>query len=225
MVAPLLRRPFTQTRQTSVRAGRQYGTVWSVATSRAGRRRGRTSERKSREAWLGVAVEALGEGGVDAVRVEPLARRLGVTKGSFYWHFADRDALLQALLDGWEQQGTEAIIEELERAGGDASQRAYRLWAMTVGDPGLTAELAIRDWARRDETVAARVRRVDDRRIGYLRGLMVELGFPDDEIEARAMLMYSLLIGNEFIAARHGRRSRTRVLEDALRLLLGDGSR
>lgn len=192
-----------------------------MASSRSGRRRATArTPRKSRAEWLEVASEAIAEGGVNAVRVEPLARRLGVTKGSFYWHFEDREALLVALLDAWEEQGTEAIIAEVDREGGDAYQRAYRLWAMTVGDPKLTAELAIRDWSRRDETVAARVRRVDDRRMGYLRSLLVELGMPEDEVEARAMLMYSLLIGNEFIAARHGRRSRARVLEDALRVLV-----
>lgn len=193
-----------------------------MANPRPGRRRSSArTPRKSRAEWLEVASEAIAEGGVNAVRVEPLARRLGVTKGSFYWHFEDREALLQALLDDWEQRGTEAIIEEVDREGGDGYQRAYRLWAMTVGDPKLTAELAIRDWSRRDEAVAARVRRIDDRRMGYLRSLLVEIGIPDDDVEAKAMLLYSLLIGNEFIAARHGRRSRTRVLEDALRVLVG----
>ena len=194
-----------------------------MANTRSGRRRGNArTPRKSRAEWLEVASDAIAEGGVSAVRVEPLARRLGVTKGSFYWHFEDREALLQALLDDWEQRGTEAIIEEVDREGRDAYQRAYRLWAMTVGDPKLTAELAIRDWSRRDEAVAARVRRIDDRRMGYLRSLLVEIGIPDDDVEAKAMLLYSLLIGNEFIAARHGRRSRTRVLEDALRIIVGE---
>lgn len=194
-----------------------------MANPGSGRRRGGArTPRKSRAAWLEVATAALADGGVAALRVEPLARRLGVTKGSFYWHFEDREALLQAVLDTWEQQGTEAIIEEVDREGGDAYQRAYRLWAKTVGDPKLTAELAIRDWARRDEAVAARVRRVDDRRMGYLRALLTDIGTPTEEVEARSMLLYSLLIGNEFIAARHGRRSRTRVLEDALRVILGE---
>lgn len=176
--------------------------------------------RKSREAWIEAAVDLLGEGGVDKVRVEPLARRLGVTKGSFYWHFEDRAALLDAMLQAWEQTGTEAVIEAVERTGAGPRERATRLWSLTVSDPRLTSELAIRDWARRDDDVAARVRRVDDRRMSYLRQLMREIGVAVDEVEARSMLMYSLLIGNEFIVAGHGRRSRKRVLDDALGLLL-----
>jgi len=178
---------------------------------------GRRSTR-SREAWIAAAIEALGDGGPSAVRVERLARALGVTKGSFYWHFADRAALLEALLETWESAGTHAVIDLVEREGGDARARLRRLWELTSADERLGSELAIRDWARRDDSVAARVQRVDDARMGYLRSLLREHGA--DDVEARAMLIYSLLIGNYFIAARHGRRSRPRVLRDALALLL-----
>ncbi len=174
-----------------------------------------------KEAWIDAAVEALAVGGVDSVRVERLARALGVTKGSFYWHFEDRKALLEAVVDAWETAGTEAVIDAVEREGGDARTRARALWAQTSGDDNLTAELALRDWGRRDPEVAARVERVDNRRMDYLRSLLGELFGDTDDVEAKAMLLYSLLIGNYFIAAKHGRRSRRRVLRDAVELLLG----
>lgn len=171
--------------------------------------------------WIEAAIEALGNGGVEAVRVERLARALGVTKGSFYWHFEDRTALLNAVLDGWEREGTEAIIEEIERGGGDAPSRVRRLWDRTSGQPGLTPELAIRDWARREDAVAERVLRVDRRRMEYLRRLFSEISSDPEEVEARALLLYSLLIGSHFIAVDHGASTRAQVLSTAVSCVLG----
>ena len=177
-------------------------------------------ERKSRSEWISAALSALAEGGVDAVRVERLARSLGVTKGSFYWHFRDRGDLLEATVDAWEEGGTEQIIQQAEAAGGDGATRILRLWESTGRDSRLASELAIRDWARRDQDIAARVQAVDDRRMQYLRELLGELGVPSAEIEARAMMLASLLIGNYFIRARHGRRSRRTVIADAVAFLI-----
>lgn len=179
--------------------------------------------RKSKDGWLEAALEALAEGGIDAVRVEALARSLGVTKGSFYWHFSDRGDLLAALLDRWEDAGTQAIIAEVEAAGGGTRARARRLWKRTVETPHLAAELAIRTWARHEEAVATRVRRVDDRRMGYLRRLFGELCPPGD-VEARCLLFYSLLIGNHFIVAESPGRTRAEVLDDCVESLLGHTS-
>ena len=176
--------------------------------------------RKSRRAWIEAAIATMGLSGVDAVRVEGLARQLGVTKGSFYWHFKDREALLTAVLDEWESGGTLAIIAAVDSVHGSARTRLLQLWNLTnVGD-GLAGELAIRDWSRRDPAVAERVARVDDQRMAYVRALFAELGVPAQEVEARAMLLYSLLLGTYFIAAKHGRRGRKRVLDDALQFLL-----
>lgn len=178
--------------------------------------------RTTKEDWIEASIAALAQGGVDAIRVERLARTMGVTKGSFYWHFTDRPALLDAIVVAWETRGTEQIIVAVEQGGGDARTRMRALWAMTSDEGSFAAELALRDWGRREPTVAAVIQRVDDRRMGYVRSLLREL-FPDsDEIEARAMLLYSLLVGNYFIAAKHGRRSRRRVLAEAVELLLAE---
>lgn len=171
--------------------------------------------------WIGAAVEALGNGGVEAVRVERLARALGVTKGSFYWHFEDRTALLTAVLDVWEREGTEVIIEEIERGGGDARLRVRRLWDRTSGQSDLSPELAIRDWARREDAVAERVRRVDTRRMDYLRRLLGEVSSDPSDVEARALLLYALLIGSHFISVDHGASTRAQVLSTAVSCVLG----
>jgi AcrR family transcriptional regulator len=82
------------------------------------------TERLSREAWITGALDALAEDGLDALAVEPLARRLGVTKGSFYWHFASRDDLLRAVLDQWEHDGVDAILREIGAQGDPRSALA-----------------------------------------------------------------------------------------------------
>ena len=174
--------------------------------------------RISRGAWIEQGLRALAAGGPDAVRIEPLAQALGVTRGGFYWQFADRGALLDAMLDTWERATTEDVIGRLDREGGDAAAKLRRLFELT--SPGVVqTDLAIRDWARRDPAVAQRLRRIDNRRMVGLRSLFSDICADPDEVEARCMLCFSLLIGNHYIAADHGARSRADVLDLALRRL------
>src|SRR5215217_5141721 len=91
------------------------------------------------EVWVGAARAAMAEGGIDAVAVEPLARRLGVTKGSFYWHFKDRRALLEATLEGWEEESTEARISASRRIS-DRRERLIRLGEEVFGDAPLDGD-------------------------------------------------------------------------------------
>ncbi len=168
-----------------------------------------------RSTWIREGLRALARGGPDAVRIELLARALGVTRGGFYWQFADRGELLEAMLDNWERATTQQVIERLDQAGWDAAGKLGRLLALTSPSVVMT-DLAIRDWARYDPAVAARLRRVDNRRMDGLRSLFGTLCPDPDEVEARCMLYFSLLIGNHFIAADHHGRSRADVLELAL---------
>ncbi len=167
--------------------------------------------RTPRSKWIEEGLRALAAGGPDAVRIEPLAQALGVTRGGFYWHFDDRSALLDEMLDRWERVTTEEVMERLDREGGDAGAKLRRLLALT-SSAVLMTDLAVRDWARRDPAVAERLRRVDNRRMEYMRALFGTLCSDPDEIEARCMLFFSLLIGNHSIAADHGSRSRADVL-------------
>ncbi|MGE5286575.1 MAG: TetR/AcrR family transcriptional regulator [Micromonosporaceae bacterium] len=176
--------------------------------------------RTPRSKWIEEGLRALAAGGPDAVRIEPLAKALGVTRGGFYWHFSDRSALLDEMLDTWERATTDEVIEHLEREGGDASAKLRRLLALTSSSV-LMIDLAVRDWSRREATVAERLRRVDNRRMDYLRSLFGTFCADADDVEARCMLFFSLLIGNHSIAAGHGARNRADVLELALRRLGG----
>src|SRR2546423_11065147 len=115
--------------------------------------------RTPRASWIEEGLVALGVGGPDAVRIEKLAQALGVTKGGFYWHCDDRRALLDEMLDAWERVGVDAVIERVEGEDGDARVKLRRLFAIASSSGDLLKiDLAIRDWARRDEAVASRLR-------------------------------------------------------------------
>ena len=155
-----------------------------------------------------------------AVRVEVLAKALGVTKGGFYGHFADRHALLEEMLDSWERMSTDEALERVERHGGDVRAKIRLAGALTFSRELMPVDLAIRDWARRDQRVADRLRRVDNRRMDYLRLMFGAICANQDEVEARSMLAFSLAIGQHYIAADHGARSHADVLDLAARWLL-----
>jgi AcrR family transcriptional regulator len=177
--------------------------------------------RTPRAAWIEAGLQALGAGGPDAVRVEPLARVLGVTKGGFYWHFDDRDGFLDAMLDAWEHTVIDDVIERVEAGGGDARAKLRRLFALAAERRDLVdVELAVRDWARRDEAAAQRLRRVDNRRMAYLRSQFRELCDDADEAEVRCLLVMSLFVATHFIAADHDGRSRAAILRLTLAHLL-----
>jgi len=176
--------------------------------------------RTPRGAWVRAALQALAAGGPDAVRIEALAVDLGVSKGGFYWHFADRQALLEEMLDTWERAGTEDIIARVDSQPAGPRAKLQRLVELTSSPEGLAVELAVRDWSRRDSAVAERLRRVDNRRIGYIRSLFRQFCVDEDDVEVRSMLAYTLVIGSYFIAAEHGDKTRSQVLQLAIDRLL-----
>lgn len=183
-------------------------------------------------AWIQAGLRALAGGGPDAVRVEVLARALGVSKGGFYGYFGNRPALLDAILDAWERVSVDEVIERVESgdagggAAGDARSKLERLGAIAVsgeqvlGVNPLAVDLAVRDWARRDKKVARRLRRVDNRRMDYMRSLLHTICADEAEVEERCLLAFSLWIGSHFIAADHPGRTRAAVSQAAFQRLL-----
>jgi AcrR family transcriptional regulator len=178
------------------------------------------STRTPRHRWVEEGLRALAAGGPDTVRVEVLAQALGVTKGGFYGHFADRNALLAEMLDAWERMSVDDVLERVERRGGGARARLRRAGGLTFSPELLPVDLAVRDWARRDPAVAARLRRVDNRRMDYLRTLFGAICADEAETEARSTLAFALMIGHHFMAADHGARSHGDALDLAAAWLL-----
>ncbi|TLW94549.1 TetR/AcrR family transcriptional regulator [Saccharomonospora piscinae] len=172
----------------------------------------RTPPRK----WIEEGLRALAQGGPEAVRIEVLAQALGVSKGGFYGHFPNREALLTEMLDLWEREVTDAIIDQVDSDGGDGRSRLRRLFTL-VAEAGTdsvlsaTTDLAVRDWARRDDAVARRLRRVDNQRMDYLRSVYASFCPDPEDVEVRCMVTFSLHIGTHYITAEHDGRSRAEV--------------
>jgi AcrR family transcriptional regulator len=179
--------------------------------------------RTPRGAWVEAALRALATEGPEGIRIEALAASLGVSKGGFYWHFKDRAALLEEMLDHWEQSVVGDVIAEVEGESGEPRAKLRHLFEMAFGSADLLPmELALRDWSRRDSEVAARLHRVDNRRMDYLRSLFGPICVDEDDAEARCILAFSLFVGSDFILAEHPGRSRFQVLQLALDRLLAE---
>jgi len=151
--------------------------------------------------WTQAGLEALRKGGVAGVRVERLAEDIGLTKGSFYWHFRGRGELLEALLDFWAREMTEAEFERISEVKGGLVPRLLTL-AEDVLDKGMGRyDPAVRAWARADRKVAAAVALVDRRRVRALAGFFEEGGFAPAEARTRARLLYTFLLGEPQVRA------------------------
>ena len=158
--------------------------------------------RLSRDDWAAAALDALSTGGVRAVAVEPLAVRLGTTKGSFYWHFQSRQELLEAALALWERVGTLDVIREIESGGLTPDKRLRRLFDRAF-DPWKPAGADVVLLGHADEPlVRAAVERVTAKRIAYLARLLRECGVPAPAARRRAVLVYSSFIGH--VQLMHG---------------------
>jgi AcrR family transcriptional regulator len=149
-----------------------------------------------REAWISLALDALSEEGIEGVRVELLARKLGITKGSFYHHFSDRDDLYAAMLEYWRRHNVIEVIADLKRTA-DPRERFHRLLRLPFDDKRADPELefSVRQWARRDARAFAALREVDTLRLDFLRSVMRLCGVPSSEARARAVLTLALLRG------------------------------
>jgi AcrR family transcriptional regulator len=176
----------------------------------------RRSSPKSAADWVKAAFRVLAREGAEGVRVEPLAAELGVTKGSFYWHFADRAALLSAILNEWERLATEQVIALVDGVRGSPRERLLRLLEVTLAHPRAAAiEQAIRAWAAREHAVRHALERVDARRVDYVRDLLVAGGVERRRAIRRSQIMYLALLG-EYVVVSHGGSPRARAVWEEL---------
>jgi AcrR family transcriptional regulator len=144
--------------------------------------------------WLDAALDAFERGGVESVRIEPLAKALKVTRGSFYWHFADRDALLRKVLERWEIKATSRVIDDVQQLGGNASDRLLRLLETCARYDG-KLDMALRSWANTDVEARHAINQVDQRRTKYIEDLLVEHGLTQDSAQRRSKVAYAAWIG------------------------------
>ncbi|HEX2355422.1 MAG TPA: TetR/AcrR family transcriptional regulator [Micromonosporaceae bacterium] len=150
--------------------------------------------------WARAALDAIGEQGLAGVSVEPLAARLGATKGSFYWHFPNRNALVSAALALWDDTHTEGIIRAVE----DEHDPGAKLRALFIGVTlSPLAPIEVNLLAAADHPLVTPVmRRAVTRRIGYVTSLFTALGFEPADARRRAVLAYSAYLGHMEIVVR-----------------------
>ena len=155
------------------------------------------SEPLTRQDWLDLALRTLVEDGIDRVKVQIMAKQLGVARSSFYWHFASQEDLHKAMLDDWLSKNTSPIIERSMRPEPDVNRAIISVFECWIDESLFNPELdiAVRLWGRRAANVRAVVMEADALRLDALRRMFLRYGFPDKEAKIRARVIYFTQIG------------------------------
>ena len=148
--------------------------------------------RGSRELWLGAAYETLVVSGVDDVRIQPLGKRLGLSRTSFYWFFADREALLDALIALWRDKNSGNLIDRAAAYAESITEAIFNVFDCWLDDTLFDSafEFAVRSWAIQSSRVGEEIRKADDARIAALVGMFIRFGFDADAADVRARTIY-----------------------------------
>jgi AcrR family transcriptional regulator len=177
------------------------------------------------DVWVEAGLAELAKSGVEGVRVEVLAKNLGVTKGGFYRRFADRAALLGAMLERWREGRVTAIAQQTSLGSESARERLkalIQLYSERMNPEGMAIELAIRQWARSDEAAAAAVANVDAARLKNVAELYGATGLPPEEAEAQAFLFYCFIFGQSLLFVERGPRRRAQLIAKSAEKLLDE---
>jgi AcrR family transcriptional regulator len=173
--------------------------------------------------WLDLALTVLALEGVDHVTVLNLSERLGVSRSSFYWYFKNRDELLGALLDRWDELNTLSIVAQAEAPAttvNEAVCNVFRCWINpTIFSPRL--HFAVREWARRSATIRKALDRADRVRTDALKALFVRFGYDDGDAFVRARVLYYMQIGYYALDLREPIETRLDLTPHYLRALTG----
>lgn len=153
--------------------------------------------RGSRELWLNAAKEAFLESGLDAVKIQPLATRLKLSRTSFYWFFKDRSAILEALLEEWEEQNTGALVAACTAYAETVTEAVLNLIGVFLDETRFEPrfDLAVRGWAHQSTMAMAHVTAADEQRLAAIRSMFERFGFDIDEADVRARTVYLVQIG------------------------------
>jgi len=149
----------------------------------------------TRKDWLYGALELLITAGVGGIKIVPLAEQLGVTSGSFYWHFKNRRELYDSLLDHWEREMTDVAIEEAKRFKGPPEDRIWHLMGQVMDSRMAGYDLAIWHWAQSDEKADIVFRRTLNKRFTFAKRMFKEAGFNKTQAEARGRMIVVYMMG------------------------------
>lgn len=154
----------------------------------------------TKEDWTQAGIDVLSKEGIDAVKVEYLARKLGVTKGGFYGYFLNRETLLQAMLNHWETVLTDEIIGAISEIKGSLPDKLRQLLTLVNDHVDEDLELSLVAWSFHDKHAEQVINRIVRRRLDFMKGLFLEEGFSDQQAELRARLMHSFNHGDRAFA-------------------------
>ena len=179
------------------------------------------SKRLSREQWLHRALEVLAREGSARLSIEHLSAALGVSRGSFYWHFADRSDFVHALLDYWHETYTLPVAQKIGAEGGDAEDKLRRL-ILAVHDQDLSRfDMPLRVWASHNPEVATLIERTDQFRMDFVRNLFADMGFEGRELDVRARSCIAYLTLERRMFENDGDDSLKEDLDDVFRFFAG----
>ena len=174
------------------------------------------SDQLSAQDWLDAGLKALAKEGFAALKAEPLAKSLGVSRGSFYWHFADIGAFHAAILKAWREVAAEAIIANVEAASdGD---NALTVLLRRVFSEKLVLERAVRSWAAFDAAAKSAVQAIDRRRLDYVEALLRARGVAPEKAQARAQILYWAFLGYALADKSLTRAQNEAVIEELVRI-------
>lgn len=158
---------------------------------------GEQSGRGSREIWLAEAKDAFLRSGIDAVKIQPLAGRLGLARTSFYWFFKDRAAILDALLEMWDEANTGALVAACEAYADSIAEAVLNVISVFLDESRFEPrfDFAIRGWAHQSDRIVARVAKADDKRLAAIQAVFERFGFEKGEADVRARTVYLVQIG------------------------------
>ena len=179
--------------------------------------------RMTREAWVEAGVEALVEEGIANVKIQTIARKLTVSRSSFYWFFTDLQDLQRELLDHWLRKNTSPIIERALRPASTVTEAVCHIFECWV-DPALfdpRLDAAVRSWGQVDAAVRAVVDEADDRRVDALARMFARYGAGEEEAFIRARVLYFTQIGHFTLGMRDDREMRLRLLRPYLLAFTG----
>ena len=159
------------------------------------------SVRLNREDWIRGAFEMLCTGGVESVKIVPLAEQLGVTSGSFYWHFKNRRELHDALLAYWEHEMTDAAIDAATTFPGPPKKRIWFLMEQVMNLGLARYDLAIWHWAQSDAAVQEIFRRSVEKRFAFAAWMFKQAGFSKNQAEVRGRMMVVYMMGESTLVS------------------------
>jgi len=191
-----------------------YYIVWRVgrATIQIAMTQSKTNPRLSRETWLAKALDVLAEK-PEHLRIDELAERLGVSKGSFYWHFENRSDFIWAMAEFWRDRSTVNIAEALARIRSSAEDRLYTLMTQLLEERAGQYDLALRAWARHEPSILPVIREVDEIRHSRVEGLFLEMGFDSAEARMRTRVFVTFHALEEAMTAQLSRKKALAELE------------